>query len=106
MFSFKNHPFSVKAFFERSIVLTFAVPRDELKDLIPECLQLDTFNDQWAFIAVAFVQTKNLRPGGFPEFLGNDFFLSGFRIFVKYINNKGKRLRGLYILKSETDKKK
>jgi hypothetical protein len=25
---------------------------------------------------------------------------------VKYINNKGKRLRGLYILKSETDKKK
>jgi uncharacterized protein YqjF (DUF2071 family) len=106
MFSFKNHPFSVKAFFERSIVLTFAVPRDELKDLIPECLQLDTFDDQWAFIAVAFVQTKNLRPGGFPEFLGNDFFLSGFRIFVKYINNKGKRLRGLYILKSETDKKK
>jgi hypothetical protein len=27
-------------------------------------------------------------------------------VFVRFTNNKGKRLRGLYILKSETDKKK
>ena len=38
--------------------------------------------------------------------MGNDFFLIGYRIFVRYTNNAGKRLRGLYILKSETDKKK
>lgn len=30
----------------------------------------------------------------------------GYRIFVRYTNKKGKRLRGLYIIKSETDKKK
>ncbi|MCX8486019.1 MAG: hypothetical protein ORN53_02370, partial [Crocinitomicaceae bacterium] len=28
------------------------------------------------------------------------------RVFVRYTNQEGKRLRGLYILKSETDKKK
>jgi len=102
----KNHPFAVEAFFDSSIVLTFALPKEQVKNLIPECLELDTFQDKWAFIAVAMVQTRNLRPKGFPKFMGNDFFLIGYRIFVRYTNKAEKRLRGLYILKSETDKKK
>lgn len=107
MFPFlKNHPFSVQAFFESSLVFTFAVPKEDVQKLVPRCLELDTFNDKWAFIAVAMVQTKNLRPKGFPGILGNDFFLIGYRVFVRYENNAGKRLRGLYILKSETDKRK
>ncbi|MCU0437979.1 MAG: DUF2071 domain-containing protein [Raineya sp.] len=103
---FKNHPFAVEAFFESSLVLTYAVPYQEVLSLIPECLEPDTFQDKWAFIAIAMVQTKNLRPKGFPKFLGNDFFLIGYRVFVRYHTNAGKRLRGLYILKSETNKKK
>jgi len=107
MFPFlKNHPFAVEAFFESSLVLTFAVPKEELQSYIPECLELDIFNDKYAFVAVAMVQTKDLRPKGFPKFMGNDFFLIGFRIFVRYTNSKGKRLRGLYIIKSETNKQK
>ncbi|MFD1552955.1 hypothetical protein DNU06_15875 [Putridiphycobacter roseus] len=102
----KNHPFAVEAFFERSLVLTFAIPKEQLIDLIPECLELDTFQDKWAFIAIAMVQTKGLRPKGFPKFMGNNFFLIGYRIFVRYKNKDGKSLRGLYIIKSETDKKK
>lgn len=102
----KDHPFAVEAYFESSLVLTFAVPKEQLQHLIPECLQLDTFQDKWAFVAVAMVQTKDLRPKGFPKFMGNDFFLIGYRVFVRYPNNAGKSLRGLYILKSETDKTK
>ncbi|HPN60122.1 MAG TPA: DUF2071 domain-containing protein, partial [Chitinophagaceae bacterium] len=68
MFSFlKDHPFAVEAFFESSLVLTFAVPKEQLEPYIPECLQLDTFQDRWAFIAIAMVQTKDLRPKGFPR---------------------------------------
>jgi len=107
MLSFlKNHPFAVEAFFESSLVFTFAIPKEEILDLIPACLVLDTFQDRWAFLAVAMVQTKDLRPKGFPAFMGNDFFLIGYRVFVRYTNEVGKHLRGLYILKSETDKKK
>lgn len=102
----KNHPFAVEAFFKRSVVLTFAVPRQALADKIPPCLELDVFDDKWAFIAVAMVHTNNLRPKGFPEFFGNDFFLTGYRIFVRYTTNSGKRLRGLYIIKSETNSRK
>lgn len=107
MFSFlKNHPFAVEAFFETSLVFTFAAPGEQLRHLIPECLDLDTFDDKWAFIAVAMVQTKGLRPKGFPAIMGNDFFLIGYRVFVRFRNQAGKNLRGLYILKSETDKRK
>lgn len=102
----KDHPFAVDAFFESSLVVTFAIPKEQVQKLIPECLELDTFNDTWAFIAIAMVQTKHLRPKGFPAFMGNDFFLIGYRVFVKYTNTAGRRLRGLYIIKSETDKKK
>ena len=107
MFSFiKNHPFAVEAFFESSLVVTYAIPKEQIEHLIPECLELDTFEDRWAFIAVAMVQTKSLRPRGFPKIFGNDFFLIGYRVFVRFTEKKGNRLRGLYILKSETDKKR
>ena len=100
MLSFlKNHPFAVEAFFESSLVLTFALPKEQLQYLIPQCLQLDTFQDKWAFVAVAMVQTKDLRPKGFPKFMGNDFFLIVYRVFIHYTNSTGKNLRGLYILK-------
>ncbi len=102
----KDHPFAVEAFFESSLVFTFAIPKSELESMIPPCVELDVFQDKWAFIAVAMVQTKSLRPKGFPAFIGNDFFLIGYRIFVRYKTPEGKSLRGLYILKSETNKKK
>jgi hypothetical protein len=105
LFTFlKNHPFAVEAFFESSLVLTYAVPKEDLALLIPSCLELDTFQEKWAFVAIAIVKTKNLRPKGFPKFLGKDFNLTGHRIFVRYTSSKGKRLRGLYILNSETNK--
>jgi uncharacterized protein YqjF (DUF2071 family) len=101
----KDHPFAVKAYFKASLVLTFAFPKEQLQPLIPQCLELDTFDDKWAFLAVAVVDTKGLRPKGFPAFMGNDFILVGYRLFVKYYTNNNKRLRGLYILRSETNKR-
>lgn len=100
----KNHPFAVEAFFKTSLVLTYAVPKEAVVPLLPECLTPDTFQDTWAFVAVALVKTKDLRPKGFPSYLGNDFILTGYRIFVRYTTSEGKRLRGLYILRSETNK--
>lgn len=107
MLSFlKSHPFAVETFFESSLVLTYAIAKEELQSLIPPCLTLDTHLDKWAFVAVAMVKTTKLRPKGFPEFLGNDFFLIGYRVFVRYTTSEGKKLRGLYILKSETDSRR
>jgi len=102
----KTHPFAVEAFFEHSLVLTFAAPRVEVQALLPAPLVVDTFAEEWGFLAVALVQTRHLRPQGFPSWVGQDFFLIGYRVFVRYPSPSGKRLRGLYILRSETDKKR
>jgi hypothetical protein len=102
----KTHPFAVEAYFEYSLVLTFAVPQAELQALLPAPLVPDTFSDGTGFLAVALVQTRQLRPKGFPGWLGHDFFLIGYRAFVRYPSPTGKRLRGLYILRSETDKRR
>jgi len=100
----KTHPFAVEAFFERSLVLTFAAPAAEVQALLPAPLVADTWQDKWGFLAVALVQTRALRPQGFPAWLGQDFCLVGYRAFVRYTTPAGKRLRGLYILRSETDR--
>lgn len=100
----KTHPFAVEAFFDRSLVLTFAAPAVEIQALLPAPLVPDTFQDEWGFVAVALVQTRQLRPKGWPAFLGHDFCLVGYRAFVRYVTPAGKRLRGLYILRSETDR--
>lgn len=107
MFDFlKNHPFAVEAFFENSYVLAFAFPKAAIEPLLPPGLTLDLYDDRWAFLAVALVQTRDLRPKGFPAWMGNDFQLIGYRVFVRYTDARGKRLRGLYILHSETDRRK
>ena len=102
----RANPFAVDAWFDYSCTLTFAVPRDEIAAHLPSCLEPDTFENKWGFVAVAVVQTRRLRPAGFPEFLGHDFVLVGYRYFVRYRPASGRSLRGLYILRSETDKKR
>ncbi|RSK45333.1 DUF2071 domain-containing protein [Hymenobacter rigui] len=100
-----HHPFGIDALLSRTTVLTFAAPAAALQRLLPACLTLDTLDDTWGFMAVALVQTRQLRPQGLPAWLGHSFFLIGYRVFVRYTTAAGKRLRGLYILGSETDKR-
>jgi hypothetical protein len=97
-------PFAVDAWFDRSCTLTFAVPTDEVARRLPRGLVPDTFADRWAFIAVAVVQTRRLRPAFLPVCLGTDFILVGYRFFVRCTLASGRTLRGLYILRSETDR--
>lgn len=98
----RRHPFGVEAFFEYSLVLTYALPADFLQRLLPERLLVDRSGDL-GFVAVALVKTRHLRPTGFPAWLGRSFFLSGYRIFCRFPVD-GKRLRGLKILRSDTDR--
>ena len=99
----KRHPFPVRAFFRHSLVLTYALPRRILEPLLPPGLAVDAWK-QWGFVAIALVQTEQLRPAFLPAAFGQRFFLSGYRIFARYTTNAGRRLRGLRILRSDTDK--
>jgi uncharacterized protein YqjF (DUF2071 family) len=100
----KRHPFPVVAQFERVVAVSFAFPEAVLRPLVPAALEIDTF-EGFGFVTVSMVWTRKLRPAGFPAFLGRDFFLAGYRIFTRFHDDSGRRLRGLKIVRSETDRR-
>ncbi|QJR36390.1 DUF2071 domain-containing protein [Gemmatimonas groenlandica] len=99
----RRHPFPVAAHFDRVVALSFAFPEHVVRPLVPRSLSLDVFNG-YAFVAVAMVWTRALRPAWLPEMFGQDFFLAGYRVFTRFQEPSGRRLRGLRILRSTTDK--
>lgn len=100
----RKHPFPVVAWFEQVVALSFAFPETILRPLVPDALEMDAY-EGLGFVTVALVWTKKLRPAGFPVLLGRDFFLAGYRVFTRLRDDSGHRLRGLKILRSETDKR-
>ena len=101
----RRHPFPVVAHFDRVVAVSFAFPESILRPLVPDALEIDAYNGL-GFVTVAMVWTKELRPEGFPAFLGQNFFLSGYRIFTRLKDDSGRKLRGLKIIRSETDKRR
>lgn len=101
----KRHPLPVVAHFRHSLVLTYALPQKVLTPLLPPGLVLDAFGD-CGFLAIAMVQTEGLRPAFLPKALGQNFFLSGYRIFTRFRTRSGRMLRGLRILRSDTDRRR
>jgi hypothetical protein len=100
----KRHPIPISAFFRHSLVLTYALPPEILEPLLPKGLVLDLFRGH-AFLAIALVQTERLRPSFLPAVMGQDFFLSGYRIFTR-LDNAAQSKRGLRILRSDTDRRR
>jgi Uncharacterized conserved protein (COG2071) len=98
----RRHPFDVSAHFRHSLVLAYALPASALESLLPETLEPDRHGDL-GFVAAAFVQTEDMRPSFLPRVLGLDFFLAGYRIFVRVAGQPS--LRGLYIIRSDTDRR-
>ena len=100
----RKHPFPVVAHFERVVAISFAFPEEALRSMVPNGLSIDAYHG-FGFITVALVWTRGLRPAGFPKAFGKDFFLAGTRIFTRLEDGSGRRLRGLKIVRSETDKR-
>jgi len=100
----QRHALPVKAHFESSLVLAYALPAPVLEPFLAPGLTLDTYGDL-GFLAIALVETRRLRPSFLPASLGIDFRLSGYRIFTRYRTRAGRTLRGLRILRSDTDRR-
>lgn len=100
----KRHPLSVRAHFDFVLSITYALSPAILLKFLPAGLRLDKWNGL-GFLAAAFVRTRLLRPVLFPKFAGRSYFFGGYRVFCRFITKDGKELRGLKIIRSDTDKK-
>src|SRR5262245_41012467 len=102
MYLLQRHRMPIKCRFESSLVLAYAVPPDVLGPLLPPGLALDTYKG-FGFLAIVLVQTTDLRPAFVPQGMGISFFLSGYRIFSRYRTRAGQTLRGLKVLRTDTN---
>jgi hypothetical protein len=92
------------AHLRHSLVLAWALPHQVLQAQLPRGLVVDRYGDV-GFVAAAMVQAERLRPAGAPAWLGDDPFLVGWRIFARHAGPDGRRRRGLFILRSDTDRR-
>ncbi|WP_282204475.1 DUF2071 domain-containing protein [Kitasatospora fiedleri] len=103
----RRHPVPMRTHFAHSLVLTYALPPHVLEPLLPPGLALDTYTDpvgtEHGFVAAALVDTRSLRPAFLPARLGADRVLTGYRIFTRFPTPGGRAMRGLKILRSDTD---
>ncbi|MGV9270440.1 DUF2071 domain-containing protein [Kitasatospora sp. NPDC003701] len=103
----QRHPVPIRTHFAHSLVLTYALPPRLLAPLVPPGLTLDTYTDptgtHHGFVAAAVVDTRALRPAVLPARLGRDFLLTGYRVFTRFPTPGGRTMRGLRILRSDTD---
>jgi hypothetical protein len=104
LYRLQRHALPIKAYLRSSLVLAYAIPAPALQPLLPPGLTLDTHGDL-GFLAVALVETLHLRPAFLPASLGTSFALSGYRIFTRYRTAAGRSLRGLRILRSDTNRR-
>lgn len=99
----KRHRLPIRAHLAASLVLAYAIPEERLKPFLAPGLQLDTYGG-FGFLAIAMVETRDLRPSFLPSACGLNLFLAGYRIFARYRTPAGRTLRGLRILRSDTNR--
>lgn len=92
----------MRASFDFVLSITYAAPAAVLSKFITPGLRLDEWNG-FGFLAAAFVQTRHMRPALLPSFAGASYFFAGYRLFCRYRTVDGRELRGLRILRSDTD---
>jgi hypothetical protein len=104
----RRHPLPMRTRFGHSLVITYALPPAILEPLLPPGLALDTYTapdgSTHGFVAVGIVSTLGLRPAPLPASLGMDAVLTGYRIFARFPTPTGRTMRGLFILRSDTDR--
>src|SRR5256886_23795 len=105
----RRHPLAMRTRFGHSLVLTYAFAPEVLAPLLPPGLALDTYTapdgTAYGFVAVGIVSALRLRPAFLPAACGLDYVLTGYRVFARFPTPGGRVMRGLKILRRDTDRR-
>ena len=96
-------PSPIDAHFHDCLTLTYALPADVLRPLLPPGLELETFRRLRLRRGRAGADADRCVPPALPSALGQDFFLAGYRVFTTFRRPDGRALRGLRILRSDAE---
>ena len=97
----RNGRLAIASTFVTNSILLYSCEPSDLEPLLCPGLEVDAIGGR-GHVAVAFVDQRDFRPRGFPRWLGRDFFMVEYLVFVTYASSDGRRMRGLYLLQSDT----
>lgn len=98
----KRLPFAYKAIIDKIRVINFTVDMDEIRPLVPEGIQVSSFNGR-ALISLADLRVKQMRPVFLPSWLSFSYRHIAFRLLIED-EHAGSEHQSIYFLRSFADK--
>lgn len=84
-------------------LINFSVEKEEVLPFLPDGLQIRDFHGR-ALISMVNVKLRNMRPSFLPKALHFDYQHIGFRLLVDDARYNGGEAKGIYFLRSFTNK--
>ena len=95
-------PFAANTIWEEAICVNVRVRPDALRPLVPAQFELDLF-DGWAWVSLTASRLKDFGAGPAPRMLRKNFYQATYRAHVTFTDFRGRRMRGCYFVRSETN---
>jgi hypothetical protein len=95
-------PMAANTIWEHAICVNVRVRPEALRPLIPPQFELDLY-DGWAFVSLTASRLKDFGAGPIPRSLRKNFYQATYRAHVVFTDFRGRRTRGCYFIRSETN---
>jgi hypothetical protein len=95
-------PFAANTVWEHAICVNVRVRPDALRPLVPAQFELDLYDD-WAYVSLTASRLKDFGAGPVPRVLRKNFYQATYRAHVTFTDFRGRRTRGCYFVRSETN---
>jgi uncharacterized protein YqjF (DUF2071 family) len=95
-------PFDANTIWEEAIAVNVRLDPAALRPLIPAVFDLDLYAGH-AFVSLTASRLKDFGVGWLPRALRMNFYQATYRAHVTYTDFRGRRLRGCYFIRSDTN---
>lgn len=95
-------PFEANTVWAEAVSVNIRIHPEALRPLIPPQFELD-LHDGWAFISLTASRLKDFGMGRVPNAVRMNFYQATYRAHVVFTDFRGRRLRGCYFVRSETN---
>jgi uncharacterized protein YqjF (DUF2071 family) len=95
-------PFDANTVWAEAVCVNYRLDPAALRPLVPEVFDLDLYAGR-AFVSLTASRLKDFGVGWVPAALRMNFYQATYRAHVSYTDFRGRRLRGCYFVRSETN---
>jgi uncharacterized protein YqjF (DUF2071 family) len=95
-------PFEANTVWAEAVCLNLALDPAALRPLVPAAFDLDLYRGR-AFVSLTASRLKDFGVGVVPAALRMNFYQATYRAHVTYTDFRGRKMRGCYFVRSETN---